>query len=105
VKSFKFAKIATYTLQPFFMTDEQSQKTKDAYIHLISKHRLNKVIRAIATLAIVATLLVPVAALMVCQSSNRAKITIVTVSVIVFTLEVSIFATPKNHELFAATAA
>ncbi|OJD35407.1 uncharacterized protein BKCO1_17000149 [Diplodia corticola] len=95
-------------LQPMFVSKTQAEKAKgseEVPIILFSKTRVNALIRVIVTLVTVALLMIPVCLLFSLGLSDKIKVVFVLLFVIVFPIAISIFAQPKSHELFAATAA
>ncbi|OCK84539.1 hypothetical protein K432DRAFT_115587 [Lepidopterella palustris CBS 459.81] len=88
-----------------FSTEEQREKTKDPFVRLISKRRLNILIRLLVAIATVALLMIPVCLLFELRTSDKMKIVIVLIFVLLFPVMISIFAKPRNHELVAAIAA
>ncbi|EON67151.1 hypothetical protein W97_06404 [Coniosporium apollinis CBS 100218] len=88
-----------------FSTPEQRQKTQDSAIDLYSKTRINYLVQAIVTLVIIILLMTPICLLFYLDSNREVKIVVVLLFVSLFPATITILARPKNHEVFAATAA
>lgn len=85
--------------------EEKAKGTENAGISLFSKGRISALIRLVVTLITVALLMLPVCLLFKLNMADKVKVVFVLVFVLVFPIAISIFARPRHHELFAATAA
>ncbi|EKG18467.1 hypothetical protein MPH_04269 [Macrophomina phaseolina MS6] len=95
-------------LQCIFVSETQKEKARGAErtrISLFSKTRINMLIQLIVALITLTLLVVPVCLLFDMDLTDEAKVVIVVVFVLVFPVSILFFATPRPHELFAATAA
>ncbi|KAH7065541.1 hypothetical protein B0J12DRAFT_39630 [Macrophomina phaseolina] len=95
-------------LQRIFVSETQKEKARGAErtrISLFSKTRINMLIQLIVALITLTLLVVPVCLLFDMDLTDKAKVVIVVVFVLVFPVSILFFATPRPHELFAATAA
>lgn len=95
-------------IQRIFVSEMQREKVRGAEktrINLFSKTRINMLIQLIVALITLVLLLVPVCLLFKMNLKDEVKVALVLVFVIVFPVSILVFARPRPHELFAATAA
>ena len=79
--------------------------TKNKYILLFDKHRIDTFIRVFMAFLAVALLLAPVVVLFKNDSSGTVKIVVILVFTLVFSLALSMATKAKRAEVFGATAA
>lgn len=97
---------AAYILQFLFATAEQRAMTKNKYILLYDKGRIDVFIRLIIAVLAVALLLAPVVVLFFRdEDSGIVKIAVILVFTLGFSLALSMATRAKRAEVFAATAA
>ncbi|KAL0264362.1 hypothetical protein SLS55_000310 [Diplodia seriata] len=95
-------------IQRMFVSKEQEAKaegSEDAGISLFSKARISALIQVTVTIITVGLLMVPVCLLFKLKMADKIKVVLLLVFVLVFPIAISVFARPRHHELFAATAA
>ncbi|KAJ9648280.1 hypothetical protein H2199_001133 [Coniosporium tulheliwenetii] len=92
-------------LKRLFSTPEQRQKTQDSAIDLYSKARINYLVQAIVALVTIILLMTPICLLFYLDFNREVKVVVVLLFVSLFPATITILARPKNHEVFAATAA
>ncbi|KAK7710576.1 hypothetical protein SLS57_008343 [Botryosphaeria dothidea] len=81
------------------------RSTKDPYVRLYSKLRIDRFARLITAVLAVALLMAPVVVLFMHDESGAVKIAVILVFTLFFAAALSIFTKAKRHEVFAATAA
>ena len=91
-------------MQLLFRSSEQQLKSDDDHLQLMSKHRIDVLVRVILTLTTVGLLVGPPATLFLVPEHNALKIVLIMVFTSLFTLALSMFTKAKRHEMFAATA-
>lgn len=79
--------------------------TQDKAIRLYSRPRMNVLVQVIATAVAIILFSLPVILLTLLHISDRIRLAIIIVSFAAFALVVRAISRPKNHELFAMTAA
>ncbi len=73
-------------------------------MRLVSKHRIDLLVRLILTISIVALLVGPSAVLFLVPNHSTLKICLIMVFTLLFSAAVSAFTKAKRHEMLAATA-
>lgn len=91
--------------QTMFRDPAQRRSTKDPYVRLYSKLRIDRFARLITAVLAVALLMAPVVVLFMHDESGAVKIAVILVFTLFFAAALSIFTKAKRHEVFAATAA
>lgn len=95
-------------IQRIFVSKVQEAKaegSENAGINLFSKARISALIQVTVTIITVGLLMVPVCLLFKLKMADKIKVVLLLVFVLVFPIAISVFARPRHHELFAATAA
>ena len=87
-----------------FTSKEQYRKSDDIHLHLMSKFRMDVLVRLILTLTTVGLLVGPSAILFLVPDHRILKIVIIMLFTLLFSAAVSIFTKAKRHEMLAATA-
>ncbi|KAF2174896.1 hypothetical protein K469DRAFT_704011 [Zopfia rhizophila CBS 207.26] len=84
---------------------DKFDEAKDQHTILTSTEKIEQLARAIASLLAIFLIGVPLYVLASTNFSDRTKLTVLMVALFLFPIAIQIAARPKNHELFAATAA
>ena len=92
------------TCQMLFTSKEQYRKSDDKNLHLMSKYRMDVVVRLILTLTTVGLLVGPSAILFVVPGHRTLKIVLIMLFTLLFSAAISVFTKAKRHEMLAATA-
>ncbi|KAL1620946.1 hypothetical protein SLS54_005878 [Diplodia seriata] len=95
-------------IQRIFVSKVQEAKaegSENAGINLFSKARISALIQVTVTIITVGLLMVPVCLLFKLKMADKIKVVLLLVFVLGFPIAISVFARPRHHELFAATAA
>ena len=87
-----------------FTSKEQVRKSNDPYVHLISKYRVDMLVRFILTITTVGLLVGPSAVLFTVSDHNTMKILLILLFTLLFSTAVSLFTKARRHEMLAATA-
>ena len=90
--------------QMLFTSKEQYRKSDDENLHLMSKYRMDVLVRLILTLTTVGLLVGPSAILFVVPGHRTLKIILIMLFTLLFSAAVSVFTKAKRHEMLAATA-
>ena len=90
--------------QKAFTSHTQSLKSDDDHVRLVSKHRIDLLVRLILTVSVVALLVGPSAVLFLVPEHSTLKICLILVFTLLFSAAISAFTKAKRHEMLAATA-
>lgn len=96
-----------YSLTPvqrLLTSKEQIRRSNDPYVHLISKYRIDMIVRLVLTLTTVGLLIGPSAVLYTVSGHGPLKIMIIMVFTLLFSVAVSLFTKARRHEMLAASA-
>ena len=96
-----------YSLTPvqrLLTSKEQILRSNDPYVHLISKYRIDMIVRLVLTLTTVGLLIGPSAVLYTVSGHGPLKIMIIMVFTLLFSVAVSLFTKARRHEMLAASA-
>ncbi|OMP82540.1 hypothetical protein BK809_0006850, partial [Diplodia seriata] len=88
-----------------WIQEAKAEGSENAGINLFSKARISALIQVTVTIITVGLLMVPVCLLFKLKMADKIKVVLLLVFVLVFPIAISVFARPRHHELFAATAA
>ncbi|KAL9610413.1 MAG: hypothetical protein Q9167_004868 [Letrouitia subvulpina] len=88
----------------FLQTNIERQKTSDPNLHYYSAHRQALLARVLHTIAASLLLVTPILLLYVVKS-QKERLIIVAIYIIVFAITVAVFTRARRHEIFALTAA
>ena len=80
------------------------RKSNDPYVHLISKYRVDMLVRLILTITTVSLLVGPSAVLFTVSGHGTMKILLILLFTLLFSAAVSFFTKARRHEMLAATA-
>ncbi|KAK0513549.1 hypothetical protein JMJ35_003913 [Cladonia borealis] len=91
-------------MKKLFTSKEQYRKSDDENLHLMSKYRMDVLVRLILTLTTVGLLVGPSAILFFVPDHRTLKIVLIMLFTLLFSAAVSVFTKAKRHEMLAATA-
>ena len=92
------------SIKRLFTSKEQVRKSNDPYVHLISKYRVDMLVRLILTITTVGLLVGPSAVLFTVSGHSTMKILLILLFTLLFSAAVSLFTKARRHEMLAATA-
>lgn len=90
--------------QRLFTSKEQSNKTDDDHLHLVSKRRVDVLVRLVLTITTVGLLVGPSAVLFLVTGHDTFKIVLIMGFTLLFSAALSVATKAKRHEMLAATA-
>ncbi len=90
--------------QKLFASKEQTRKTDDDHLHLVSKRRVDVLVRLVLVLTTVGLLVGPSAVLFLVTGHDTFKICLIMGFILLFSAALSVATKAKRHEMLAATA-